>query len=600
MTDEIHTNKLNKKVPGEPNFRIKVPEGWKVIEDADLLFIAKKEFVDLDIKLIIIKNWKSFSNYPYIVELKLEWDAVKYPDRIALIKEKSFDTEHEQDREINLLLTRCDTSYASSLIEEYEKNLKEQENLKERELKAKKRAESKPEKKECSNDFKDMSLTQRIHKIAEQAVLCYGSKEKDEEIEKYLPFLQDPKLFQKITSTMNKLAYGEEHTKQILFLSYLSYRLKKSLAIIVSCDSAVGKTEITEQVMKLMPLAEGRDFINITRLTPSVLDRLDMIDFSNMFIYIDEMDGIVDENVQAKLRLLISKGYLSLLESVKDETGAFIVRQTIVGSKNTSPFIITTTANAKVEHQMSTRVIHLAIASTPKYLQKVQEFIINNKDINILEEKTISDEINQIQKAVDLLPKNIDVIIPFIKKIKFPIINTQSNRDIKKFIKLIELSAYLHYYQRIRYLCIDNFVTTNHIIIADINDLYNVINIMRDDIIPNLYGIPKNKFKEWEILKERFDINNSFDINEATEVLGFKRGTVYNRLRNLVDAGLLKTQSTPGITKPIIKYSCILGDIDNYLNIFTNMLNIKELTTSENINYLKTKVENYDEKNVGF
>ena len=600
MTDEIHTNKLNKKVPGEPNFRIKVPEGWKVIEDADLLFIAKKEFVDLDIKLIIIKNWKSFSNYPYIVELKLEWDAVKYPDRIALIKEKSFDTEHEQDREINLLLTRCDTSYASSLIEEYEKNLKEQESLKERELKAKKRAESKPEKKECSNDFKDMSLTQRIHKIAEQAVLCYGSKEKDEEIEKYLPFLQDPKLFQKITSTMNKLAYGEEHTKQILFLSYLSYRLKKSLAIIVSGDSAVGKTEITEQVMKLMPLEEGRDFINITRLTPSVLDRLDMVDFSNMFIYIDEMDGIVDENVQAKLRLLISKGYLSLLESVKDETGAFIVRQTIVGSKNTSPFIITTTANAKVEHQMSTRVIHLAIASTPKYLQKVQEFIINNKDINILEEKTISDEINQIQKAVDLLPKNIDVIIPFIKKIKFPIINTQSNRDIKKFIKLIELSAYLHYYQRIRYLCIDNFVTTNHIIIADINDLYNVINIMRDDIIPNLYGIPKNKFKEWEILKERFDINNSFDINEATEVLGFKRGTVYNRLRNLVDAGLLKTQSTPGITKPIIKYSCILGGIDNYLNIFTNMLNIKELTTSENINYLKTKVENYDEKNVGF
>jgi len=600
MTDEIHTNKLNKKVPGEPNFRIKVPEGWKVIEDADLLFIAKKEFVDLDIKLIIIKNWKSFSNYPYIVELKLEWDAVKYPDRIALIKEKSFDTEHEQDREINLLLTRCDTSYASSLIEEYEKNLKEQENLKERELKAKKRAESKPEKKECSNDFKDMSLTQRIHKIAEQAVLCYGSKEKDEEIEKYLPFLQDPKLFQKITSTMNKLAYGEEHTKQILFLSYLSYRLKKSLAIIVSGDSAVGKTEITEQVMKLMPLEEGRDFINITRLTPSVLDRLDMVDFSNMFIYIDEMDGIVDENVQAKLRLLISKGYLSLLESVKDETGAFIVRQTIVGSKNTSPFIITTTANAKVEHQMSTRVIHLAIASTPKYLQKVQEFIINNKDINILEEKTISDEINQIQKAVDLLPKNIDVIIPFIKKIKFPIINTQSNRDIKKFIKLIELSAYLHYYQRIRYLCIDNFVTTNHIIIADINDLYNVINIMRDDIIPNLYGIPKNKFKEWEILKERFDINNSFDINEATEVLGFKRGTVYNRLRNLVDAGLLKTQSTPGITKPIIKYSCILGGIDNYLNIFTNMLNIKELTTSENIDYLKTKVENYDEKNVGF
>jgi len=600
MTDEIHTNKLNKKVPGEPNFRIKVPEGWKVIEDADLLFIAKKEFVDLDIKLIIIKNWKSFSNYPYIVELKLEWDAVKYPDRIALIKEKSFDTEHEQDREINLLLTRCDTSYASSLIEEYEKNLKEQESLKERELKAKKRAESKPEKKECSNDFKDMSLTQRIHKIAEQAVLCYGSKEKDEEIEKYLPFLQDPKLFQKITSTMNKLAYGEEHTKQILFLSYLSYRLKKSLAIIVSGESAVGKTEITEQVMKLMPLEEVRDFINITRLTPSVLDRLDMIDFSNMFIYIDEMDGIVDENVQAKLRLLISKGYLSLLESVKDETGAFIVRQTIVGSKNTSPFIITTTANAKVEHQMSTRVIHLAIASTPKYLQKVQEFIINNKDINILEEKTISDEINQIQKAVDLLPKNIDVIIPFIKKIKFPIINTQSNRDIKKFIKLIELSAYLHYYQRIRYLCIDNFVTTNHIIIADINDLYNVINIMRDDIIPNLYGIPKNKFKEWEILKERFDINNSFDINEATEVLGFKRGTVYNRLRNLVDAGLLKTQSTPGITKPIIKYSCILGGIDNYLNIFTNMLNIKELTTSENINYLKTKVENYDEKNVGF
>jgi len=600
MTDEIHTNKLNKKVPGEPNFRIKVPEGWKVIEDADLLFIAKKEFVDLDIKLIIIKNWKSFSNYPYIVELKLEWDAVKYPDRIALIKEKSFDTEHEQDREINLLLTRCDTSYASSLIEEYEKNLKEQESLKERELKAKKRAESKPEKKECSNDFKDMSLTQRIHKIAEQAVLCYGSKEKDEEIEKYLPFLQDPKLFQKITSTMNKLAYGEEHTKQILFLSYLSYRLKKSLAIIVSGDSAVGKTEITEQVMKLMPLEEGRDFINITRLTPSVLDRLDMIDFSNMFIYIDEMDGIVDENVQAKLRLLISKGYLSLLESVKDETGAFIVRQTIVGSKNTSPFIITTTANAKVEHQMSTRVIHLAIASTPKYLQKVQEFIINNKNINILEEKTISDEINQIQKAVDLLPKNIDVIIPFIKKIKFPIINTQSNRDIKKFIKLIELSAYLHYYQRIRYLCIDNFVTTNHIIIADINDLYNVINIMRDDIIPNLYGIPKNKFKEWEILKERFDINNSFDINEATEVLGFKKGTVYNRLRNLVDAGLLKTQSTPGITKPIIKYSCILGDIDNYLNIFTNMLNIKELTTSENIDYLKTKVENYDEKNVGF
>ena len=600
MTDEIHTNKLNKKVPGEPNFRIKVPEGWKVIEDADLLFIAKKEFVDLDIKLIIIKNWKSFSNYPYIVELKLEWDAVKYPDRIALIKEKSFDTEHEQDREINLLLTRCDTSYASSLIEEYEKNLKEQESLKERELKAKKRAESKPEKKECSNDFKDMSLTQRIHKIAEQAVLCYGSKEKDEEIEKYLPFLQDPKLFQKITSTMNKLAYGEEHTKQILFLSYLSYRLKKSLAIIVSGDSAVGKTEITEQVMKLMPLAEGRDFINITRLTPSVLDRLDMVDFSNMFIYVDEMDGIVDEDVQAKLRLLISKGYLSLLESVKDETGAFIVRQTIVGSKNTSPFIITTTANAKVEHQMSTRVIHLAIASTPKYLQKVQEFIIHNKDISILEKKTISDEINQIQKAVDLLPKNIDVIIPFIKKIKFPIINTQSNRDIKKFIKLIELSAYLHYYQRIRYLCIDNFVTTNHIIIADINDLYNVINIMRDDIIPNLYGIPKNKFKEWEILKERFDINNSFDINEATEVLGFKRGTVYNRLRNLVDAGLLKTQSTPGITKPIIKYSCILGDIDNYLNIFTNMLNIKELTTSENINYLKTKVENYDEKNVGF
>jgi hypothetical protein len=247
-----------------------------------------------------------------------------------------------------------------------------------------------------------------------------------------------------VARDIDALGYvGENTNKTLLYMVAVSRKLDDSLSAIVISQSGAGKSGASEAIEKLVP---PEDVVLITRLTPQSLYYVAPGSLDHKLIIIEERHGSAE--AEYPVRVLQSRKKLSVLVPVKDpQTGRMESKQFEVEAR--AAFIEATT-RADVNHENSTRCFELTMDESEEQTRRIHERQRLMRTERGLELRRQADAIRHRHWNSQRLLEPLPVIIPYADHILFPTEWMRTRRDHARFLNLIEVSAFLHQYQRDR------------------------------------------------------------------------------------------------------------------------------------------------------
>ncbi|MEW6070273.1 MAG: hypothetical protein AB1485_06605, partial [Candidatus Thermoplasmatota archaeon] len=173
------------------------------------------------------------------------------------------------------------------------------------------------------------------------------------------------------------------------------------------------------------------------------------------------------------------------------------------------------------------------------------------------------------QKLLEPLP----VMIPYINEIEFPLEPLRVRRDRPRFLALIEVSAFLHQYQRERIQA--NGKTW---IVANLDDYKIAYNLSLDILRQTIKGIPPKSdtlynialgFKDDRTDEEKKEgKDKEFTRRDLEKATGWSRNTVVKYIEPLIDKGYFEI--VEGGKGKEYKYKAVeKEDITEKINILT-------------------------------
>lgn len=194
-------------------------------------------------------------------------------------------------------------------------------------------------------------------------------------------------------------------------------------------------------------LTPPEDVVLFTRLTPQSLYYTEPGYLDHKLIIVEERYGSADADYS--IRVLQSRKKLSVAAPIKDpQTGNMRTKVFTVEAR--AAFIEATTA-ASVNHENATRCFELSMDETQEQTRKIHERQRHLKTEAGLQTKREAERIARRHWNAQRLLETLPVIIPFADKISFPSSWMRTRRDHARFLNLIEVSAFLHQYQRARH-----------------------------------------------------------------------------------------------------------------------------------------------------
>lgn len=291
-----------------------------------------------------------------------------------------------------------------------------------------------------------------------------------------LKILTKTKLLDDIKDVLDMEIVGEDDIKILIFLLLLSKDFPSktgkpgwnipgdpmSQNVILSCDSSSGKSWIAKVVLQLFG-DEDKDYFIVSRVTKNAMNYYTDINMDGKILFIEELQGL-DEHT-SQLRVWMSEGKLSLqtVEKTINNEGIEInslVQKSTVGQ----PVFMTNQAEGAIEDQLNNRswVLSLDVTETQtgNILDYQDKLTKGNYKLDLAKKRNIKEALKQL--------KPYHFIIPFADRtvMGIPLNDVRSRRDYNKFLTLIKCSAYLHQYQREKYIDEEK----NEFIICDIKD----------------------------------------------------------------------------------------------------------------------------------
>jgi Toprim domain-containing protein len=257
-------------------------------------------------------------------------------------------------------------------------------------------------------------------------------------------FLERKDLLDAIAHDIDVIGYvGEETIKRLTYLVAVSRKLDDPLSIIFISQSGAGKSGAGEVVEKLTP---PEDVMLVTRLTPQSLYYVAPGSLDHKLILIEERHGSAE--AEYPVRVLQSRKALSVLVPIKNpQTGRMESTQFEVEAR--AAFIEATTSG-DVNHENSTRCFELALDESEEQTKRIHERQRLMRTERGLELRRQADEIKRRHWNGQRLLEPLPVIIPYADRLTFPTTWMRTRRDHARFLNLIEVSAFLHQYQRER------------------------------------------------------------------------------------------------------------------------------------------------------
>ncbi len=342
-------------------------------------------------------------------------------------------------------------------------------------------------------------------------------------------FLKRPDLLDEVGRDMDALGYvGEASTKILGYLISVSRKGDDPCSAIVISQSGAGKSALTEVIEKLTP---PEDVVLFTRLTPQSLYYTEPGFLDHKLIMIEERNGSMEADYS--IRVLQSRKKLIAAVPIKDPATGNL-RTKIFTVEARAAFIEATTAGA-VNHENATRCFELSMDESPAQTQRIhgrQRVMRTEAGLGLRKEaEAIASKHWNAQRLLESLP----VIIPFAEQLTFPSSWMRTRRDHARFLNLIEVSAFLHQYQRER---------RSGAIVASVADYavaYSLAGEVLKDTLQDLKKPLRETFERIRVLASKSD--GALTRSAIREALALPDSTVRRWLAELVELEYLETET---------------------------------------------------------
>jgi DNA primase catalytic core len=355
-----------------------------------------------------------------------------------------------------------------------------------------------------------------------------------------LSLLKRPDLLDQVSKDIDTLGYvGEEVNKRLLYLVAISRKLADPLSAVILSQSGAGKSGLTEVIERLIP---PEDVVLLTRLTPQSLYYVDDGFLDQKLVIIEERHGSMEADYS--IRVLQSRKKLIAAAPIKDpQTGNMRTRVFSVEAR--AAFIEATTAS-QLNHENATRCFELAMDESVEQTQRIHERQRLLRTELGLELKRKAESITKRHWNAQRLLEPMPVVIPFADKLTFPSTWMRTRRDHASFLNLIEVSAFLHQYQR---------PNQDGTILADLSDYENAYNLAAQ-VLTDTFADLKRPMREAYSRIRRLSGQREGTVSrrEIREALGLADSTVRGWLSELVELEYLTAVDGGGRGKAV-RYS---------------------------------------------
>jgi DNA primase catalytic core len=264
------------------------------------------------------------------------------------------------------------------------------------------------------------------------------------EREEALAFLRSQDLLDQVARDADALGYvGEVTNVKLLYALATSRKLDDPSSALILSQSGAGKSQATVVIEWLIP---PEDVVLFTRVTPQSLYYVEPGFLDRKLVIIEERNGSLEADYS--IRVLQSRKKLVVAVPIKDPaTGNMRTRTFVVEAR--ASFIEATTASA-VNHENATRCFELTMDESVEQTRRIHERQrLRRTEVGLaLREK--ADALKRRHWNAQRLLEPAPVVIPYADRIEFPVAWMRTRRDHERFLNLIEVSAFLHQYQRER------------------------------------------------------------------------------------------------------------------------------------------------------
>jgi len=254
--------------------------------------------------------------------------------------------------------------------------------------------------------------------------------------------LHDADLLNRILKDFNQAGVvGEETNKLAGYLSCVSRKLDRPLAVIIQSSSAAGKSSLMESILALMPEEER---VQYSAMTGQSLFYMGETNLKNKILAISEEEGA--SNASYALKLLQSEGEVTIASTGKDDsTGNLVTKEYKV--EGPVMLFLTTTA-IDIDEELLNRCVVLTVNESREQTQAIHAAQRARRTLQGLENKLEKERIIQLHRNAQRLLKPLAVINPYADQLTFLDDKTRTRRDHEKYLTLIDSIALLHQYQR--------------------------------------------------------------------------------------------------------------------------------------------------------
>jgi DNA primase len=257
-----------------------------------------------------------------------------------------------------------------------------------------------------------------------------------------MELLHDPLLLDRVLLDFNCAGVvGEETNKLVGYLSCVSRKLDKPLAVIIQSSSAAGKSSLMDSILALMPEEER---VQYSAMTGQSLFYMGETNLKHKILAIAEEEGA--SNASYSLKLLQSEGEITMASTGKDEsTGNLVTKEYKV--QGPVMLFLTTTA-IDIDEELMNRCLVLSVNESREQTQAIHATQRSKRTLQGLQNKIEKERVVQLHRNAQRLLKPLQIINPYADQLTFLDDKARTRRDHEKYLTLIDSIALLHQYQR--------------------------------------------------------------------------------------------------------------------------------------------------------
>ena len=333
-------------------------------------------------------------------------------------------------------------------------------------------------------------------------------------------FLKDANLLETVAADLEQMGWaGEPANKRLLYLCCISRLLPMPLSASLRAPAASGKSFAIETATALVP---PEDIVHISRASATAFHLHP--DLRHKMVIIDEADALTQEVIIA-LRVLQSRGALS--QSVVERDPATGKAVTRVAESN-GPVAVLTCTTGEMDDEFLSRCYGLTADTSEKQTALILDMQRRLRgDAGFAERRAgLVRKHQNVQRL--LTSEHRPVLIPYADRIEFPSTAVQFRREQQKLLSLIEASALLHSFSRMK----ERGENGQEHVVADIRDFEIASGLIADLIRRASDELSSNAREVLEFLK--VDKLTAFTLSDIKAKRGdWTRHRIYTGLEEL-------------------------------------------------------------------